>query len=73
NGGPSQSPGSDAPSNAETSSIGTITVDAPDGIGSIVINGVTVSGVGQQIQGQFGYITIVSFNPVTGAIEYNYT
>ncbi|WP_292249370.1 VCBS domain-containing protein, partial [Mesorhizobium sp.] len=71
--GPSQSPGSDAPSNAETSSIGTITVDAPDGIGSIVINGVTVSGVGQQIQGQFGYITIVSFNPVTGAIEYNYT
>ncbi|TIX46208.1 MAG: hypothetical protein E5V33_31855, partial [Mesorhizobium sp.] len=33
----------------------------------------TVTGVGQQIQGQFGYITIVSFNPVTGAIEYNYT
>ncbi|RWC12487.1 MAG: hypothetical protein EOS53_25840, partial [Mesorhizobium sp.] len=72
-GGPSQSPGSDAPSNSETSSTGTITIDAPDGIGSIVINGVTVTGVGQQIQGQFGYITIVSFNPVTGAIEYNYT
>ncbi|TIU22361.1 MAG: hypothetical protein E5W38_33180, partial [Mesorhizobium sp.] len=30
-------------------------------------------GVGQQIQGQFGYITIVSFDPITGAIEYNYT
>ncbi|WP_292455097.1 VCBS domain-containing protein, partial [Mesorhizobium sp.] len=73
NGGPSQSPGSDAPSNAETSSIGTITIDAPDGIGSIVINGVTVTGTGQQIQGQFGYLTIVSFNPSTGAIEYNYT
>ncbi|BCG97024.1 DUF5801 repeats-in-toxin domain-containing protein [Mesorhizobium sp. 131-2-1] len=72
-GGPSQSPGSDAPSNSETSSTGTITIDAPDGIGSIVINGATVTGVGQQIQGQFGYITIVSFNPVTGAIEYNYT
>ncbi|OWK21976.1 hypothetical protein AJ88_13615 [Mesorhizobium amorphae CCBAU 01583] len=56
-GGPAQSPGSDAPSDAETSSIGTINIDAPDGIGSIVINGVTVSGVGQQIQGQFGYIT----------------
>ncbi|MDX8522164.1 beta strand repeat-containing protein, partial [Mesorhizobium dulcispinae] len=73
NGGPSQSPGSDAPSNAETSSIGTITIDAPDGIGSIVINGVTVTGTGQQIQGQFGYLTIVSFDPNTGAIEYNYT
>ncbi|WP_210328873.1 beta strand repeat-containing protein, partial [Mesorhizobium amorphae] len=72
-GGPAQSPGSDAPSDAETSSIGTINIDAPDGIGSIVINGVTVSGVGQQIQGQFGYITIVSFDPGTGAIEYNYT
>ncbi|RWM26257.1 VCBS domain-containing protein, partial [Mesorhizobium sp.] len=73
NGGPAQSPGSDAPSDAETSSIGTITIDAPDGIGSIVINGVTVTGTGQQIQGQFGYLTIVSFNPITGAIEYNYT
>ncbi|WP_210325078.1 Ig-like domain-containing protein, partial [Mesorhizobium silamurunense] len=73
NGGPTQSPGSDAPSNAETSSIGTITIDAPDGIGSIVINGVIVTGTGQQIQGQFGYITIVSFDPGTGAIEYNYT
>ncbi|RWK34869.1 DUF5801 repeats-in-toxin domain-containing protein [Mesorhizobium sp.] len=73
NGGPQQSPGSDAPSNAETSSIGTISIDAPDGIGSIVINGVTVTGTGQQIQGQFGYLTIVSFNPITGAIEYNYT
>ncbi|WP_208646413.1 Ig-like domain-containing protein, partial [Mesorhizobium waimense] len=72
-GGPAQSPGSDAPSDAETSSIGTINIDAPDGIGSIVINGVTVTGVGQQIPGQFGYITIVSFDPGTGAIEYNYT
>ncbi|MES0180933.1 VCBS domain-containing protein, partial [Mesorhizobium sp. M0025] len=72
-GGPSQSPGSDAPSSAETSGIGTITIDAPDGIGSIVINGVTVTGVGQQILGDFGYLTIVSYNPSTGAIEYNYT
>ncbi|MDX8510099.1 DUF5801 repeats-in-toxin domain-containing protein, partial [Mesorhizobium captivum] len=73
NGGQGQSPGSDAPSDAETSSIGTITIDAPDGIGSIVINGVTVTAAGQQIQGQFGYLTIVSFDPNTGAIEYNYT
>ncbi|TRC95218.1 hypothetical protein FJV76_29725, partial [Mesorhizobium sp. WSM4303] len=72
-GGPAQSPGSDAPSNAETSGIGTISIDAPDGIGSIVINGVTVTGVGQQIPGDFGYLTIVSYNPSTGAIEYNYT
>ncbi|MDX8512054.1 DUF5801 repeats-in-toxin domain-containing protein, partial [Mesorhizobium captivum] len=73
NGGQGQSPGSDAPSDAETSSIGTISIDAPDGIGSIVINGVTVTGTGQQIQGQFGFLTIVSFDPNTGAIEYNYT
>ncbi|RVB15418.1 VCBS domain-containing protein, partial [Mesorhizobium sp. M7A.F.Ca.CA.004.06.2.1] len=73
NGGQTQSPGSDAPSNAETSGIGTISIDAPDGIGSIVINGVTVTGVGQQIPGDFGFLTIVSFNPSTGAIEYNYT
>ncbi|TIR21999.1 MAG: hypothetical protein E5X34_16120, partial [Mesorhizobium sp.] len=73
NGGPQQSPGSDAPSNAETSSTGTITIDAPDGIGSIVINGVAVTTVGQQIQGQFGYITIVSLNTSTGVVEYNYT
>ncbi|ESY71411.1 hypothetical protein X743_21090 [Mesorhizobium sp. LNHC252B00] len=72
-GGPTQSPGSDAPSHSETSSKGTISIDAPDGIGSIVINGVTVTGVGQHIPGDFGFLTIVSYNPSTGAIEYNYT
>ncbi|MER9300436.1 Ig-like domain-containing protein, partial [Mesorhizobium sp. M0621] len=72
-GGPTQSPGSDAPSHSETSSTGTISIEAPDGIGSIVINGVTVTAVGDKIPGDFGYITIVSFNPTTGAIEYNYT
>ncbi|WJI38941.1 type I secretion C-terminal target domain-containing protein [Mesorhizobium opportunistum] len=73
NGGDGQSPGSDAPSSAETSGKGTISIDAPDGIGSIVINGVTVTAVGQQIPGEFGFLTIVSYNPSTGAIEYNYT
>ncbi|WP_206517955.1 VCBS domain-containing protein, partial [Mesorhizobium sp. M7A.F.Ca.CA.002.06.1.1] len=72
-GNQTQSPGSDAPSNSETSGIGTISIDAPDGIGSIVINGVAVTGVGQQIPGQFGYLEIVSYNPSTGAIQYNYT
>ncbi|MBZ9721428.1 VCBS domain-containing protein, partial [Mesorhizobium sp. AD1-1] len=72
-GNQTQSPGSDAPSNSETSGIGTISIDAPDGIGSIVINGVAVTGVGQQIPGDFGFLTIVSYNPSTGAIEYNYT
>ncbi|WP_436159924.1 DUF5801 repeats-in-toxin domain-containing protein [Mesorhizobium sp. LjRoot246] len=72
-GGPTQSPGSDAPSHSETSGTGTISIEAPDGIGSIVINGVTVTAVGDKIPGEFGYITIVSFNPTTGAIEYNYT
>ncbi|MER9953061.1 Ig-like domain-containing protein, partial [Mesorhizobium sp. M0047] len=72
-GGKGQSPGSEAQSDAETSGTGTISIDAPDGIGSIVINGVTVTGVGDHIPGQYGYLTIVSFNPTTGAIEYNYT
>ncbi|MBZ9740937.1 MULTISPECIES: Ig-like domain-containing protein, partial [unclassified Mesorhizobium] len=72
-GGPQQSPGSEAPSNSETSGVGAITIDAPDGIGSIVINGTTVTGVGQQISGQFGYITILSYDPGTGAIQYDYT
>ncbi|WP_206532446.1 Ig-like domain-containing protein [Mesorhizobium sp. M7D.F.Ca.US.004.01.2.1] len=72
-GGGAQSPGSDAPSHSETSGNGTISITAPDGIGSIVINGVTVTGVGQEIPGEFGFLTIVSYNPSTGAIEYNYT
>ncbi|TIX28404.1 DUF5801 repeats-in-toxin domain-containing protein [Mesorhizobium sp.] len=72
-GGGAQSPGSDAPSHSETSGTGTISITAPDGIGSVVINGVTVTAVGDTIFGKFGYITIVSFNPTTGAIEYNYT
>ncbi|WP_136616619.1 MULTISPECIES: beta strand repeat-containing protein [Mesorhizobium] len=72
-GGPAQSPGSDAPSHSETSGIGTINITAPDGIGSIIINGVAVTAVGQEIPGQFGFLTIVSYNPSTGAIEYNYT
>ncbi|MER8983108.1 hypothetical protein NKH97_30075, partial [Mesorhizobium sp. M0870] len=72
-GGGAQTPGSEAPTDKETSSTGTISIDAPDGIGSIVINGVTVTGVDQHIPGQYGYLTIVSFNPSTGAIEYNYT
>ncbi|WP_292327961.1 Ig-like domain-containing protein, partial [Mesorhizobium sp.] len=72
-GGGAQSPGSDAPSSSETSGVGSISIDAPDGIGSIVINGVTVTGVGQQIPGDFGFLTIVSYNPSTGAIQYNYT
>ncbi|RVD52933.1 hypothetical protein EN750_28000, partial [Mesorhizobium sp. M7A.F.Ca.ET.027.03.2.1] len=72
-GGGAQSPGSEALTDNETSSTGTISIDAPDGIGSIVINGVTVTSVNQQIPGEYGYLTIVSFNPSTGAIEYNYT
>ncbi|PBB65018.1 hypothetical protein CK228_30305, partial [Mesorhizobium sp. WSM4312] len=73
NGGPSQSPGSNAASSAETSGVGSISVNAPDGVGSIVINGVAVTAAGQQIPGQFGYITILSFDPNTGHIDYDYT
>ncbi|MGI9350995.1 MAG: hypothetical protein ACR2O3_05490, partial [Rhizobiaceae bacterium] len=79
---PTQSPGSEEvadgvsannSSNAETSSIGTISIDAPDGLAEVLINGVPVTGPGQMIDGSFGFITIVSFNPITGEIEYQYT
>jgi VCBS repeat-containing protein len=72
-GSKTQSPGSAAATDEEKSGIGTINIDAPDGIGQIVINGHTVTGVGQLIAGQFGFLTILGVDSATGAVQYQYT
>ena len=66
-----ESPGSAAGNNAHVTT-GTIIIDSPDGIASVSINGVTVSGiVGQQIVGSFGTLTLGQ--NVNGQIAYTYT
>src|SRR6185369_5581261 len=52
---------------------GTIVVTAADGIGSVKINGTTVSSVGQHIAGADGTLTITSIDLATGHIGYSYT
>ena len=56
------------PSEATT---GTIVIDAPDGLASVTINGVLVTGVGQTFDGSFGTLLITSING--GQIGYTYT
>jgi large repetitive protein len=60
------------PQNIETTS-GTIVFTAEDGLASVTINGVEVTAVGQQIEGEQGILTITSINLVTGEIGYSYT
>jgi VCBS repeat-containing protein len=51
---------------------GTIIIDSPDGVGSVMINGVLVTGTaGQQIAGEFGTLTITGFSGAN--ILYTYT
>jgi hypothetical protein len=55
-------PGSDSASNSETVT-GTVTFTAADGVASVTINGVTVTGAGQQINTPQGVLTITAYNP----------
>ena len=64
-------PAGTAESSDSETTTGTIVVTALDGVGSISINGVAIAAVGQQIQGDFGILTITSIAP--GAIGYSYT
>lgn len=59
-------------SNSESTS-GTIVFDAPDGLSSVLINGVEITGANQTITTPLGILTIISFDPDAGAIEYSYT
>ncbi|ANY20967.1 hypothetical protein A6F68_02471 [Tsuneonella dongtanensis] len=67
-----EAPGTAAPTNVETTA-GTITVVAPDGIASVKIGDVTVTGAGQTITVPQGTLTITSYNPATGTIAYSFT
>ncbi|WP_169829207.1 DUF5801 repeats-in-toxin domain-containing protein [Tsuneonella mangrovi] len=69
-GAPHSPPGTDAAANSETT-VGTIDYTSPDGLGSISLNGVDITQVGQTFTGQYGTLTITSIAP--GAIGYSYT
>jgi T1SS-143 domain-containing protein len=65
--------GADNDDTSETTN-GVINFSAPDGLGSVTIDGVAVTGVvGQTFAGTFGTLTITSFNVATGQIGYSYT
>ena len=66
-----ESPGTTAGNGANVTD-GTILVESPDGIASLTVNGVLLTGVaGQQIVGQFGTLTLGSLS--NGQISYTYT
>ena len=58
-------------SDGSETNTGTIVYTAEDGLESVTINGVAITGVGQVINGQYGTITITSI--ADGAIGYSYT
>ncbi|WP_336985688.1 beta strand repeat-containing protein [Altererythrobacter aquiaggeris] len=67
-----EAPGTEAPLPVESTS-GTINVAAPDGIATVEINGIVITGPGQVITVPEGKLVIVSYNPVTGEIGYTFT
>lgn len=53
----------DNDSDGSEATSGTIIIDSPDGVGSVTINGVLVTGaIGQEIEGEFGTLTITGFD-----------
>ncbi len=62
--------GTNEPADSETTA-GTITFDAPDGPGTVTIDGVAVTAVGQTFVGSSGTLTITGIT--NGAITYSYT
>ncbi len=63
-------PSGSAPGGSATTS-GSFAVSIADGPGHVVINGTTLTTVGQSIAGTFGILTIISISPT--AIGYSYT
>ena len=63
-------PGSNAGADVETTS-GVITYSAPDGPSTVTINDIPVTGAGQRIETDKGYLEIISISE--GRIEYSYT
>ncbi|MBY6219357.1 beta strand repeat-containing protein, partial [Qipengyuania aquimaris] len=71
-GGTDEPEGTDASTDAESTS-GTIVFTAPDGLQSVLIDGVEVTAVGQTFDGDYGTLTVTSIDFDTGAIGYSYT
>jgi VCBS repeat-containing protein len=63
-------PAGSAPSAATTTVTGTLVFSTPDGLQSITVNGVVVTGAGQTISGEYGTLTITSF--AGGELGYSY-
>jgi len=62
-------------SDLEVSSVGQITVDAPDGLAELLINGfpVDLNAPETVIDGTYGFLTVTPINVATGEFEYFYT
>ena len=60
------------PQNIETTT-GVISIDAPDGIDGVTINGFAIDSVGDTVVTDRGVLTITSINLNTGQIGYSYT
>ncbi|MBA4764271.1 MAG: tandem-95 repeat protein [Erythrobacter sp.] len=71
-GGASEPEGTRSETNSETAS-GTIVFNAPDGVGSVLINGVAITSVGQTFQGETGTLTITSIDLANGRIGFSFT
>ncbi len=67
-----EAPGSEQDTDSETTS-GTVTFSAPDGVDTVEINGVVVTGPGQVIPVDGGTLTITDFDPDNGTIDYEFT
>ena len=65
-------PSGSHPGNSDTTS-GAIHYTPGDGPATVKIDGVAVTGIGQTIEGEHGFLTITGYNSATGEIDYKYT
>ncbi|MBY6015526.1 VCBS domain-containing protein [Qipengyuania gaetbuli] len=70
--GVDESEGTQSETNGETAN-GTIVFNAPDGVGSVAINGVAITAVGQTFVGEYGVLTITSIDFAGGQIGFSFT
>nr|WP_298897279.1 DUF5801 repeats-in-toxin domain-containing protein [uncultured Altererythrobacter sp.] len=68
----SEPEGTASETDAESTS-GTIVFNAPDGLASVVLNGVEITSVGQQFVTTDGTLTITSIDLAAGEIGFSYT
>lgn len=64
-------PTGSAPDSGADTTAGSITFAATDGVGTVRINGETITAVGQTIAGEFGTLTITGITATS--VEYSYT